>query len=338
MTSHSVTENAANGKNVVIWIKSSQKDVFSTHYHKGASYLALLDALARRGHHVFFAYDAEHWRGSDMFSPAAEYRDRALQTFSDNTAEPIRADVIYNLGNIPGDNFPGDNSRARITNTPVFRTFCASKFAVYKYLHEFFPKTILVAREEDFYDALEKLPGDYVVFKPNTGTNGRGVKVLKKDEAMLDDEMRTIIAEPSGALLQEFIDTSKGIPGICATHHDLRIATVNNVIALTHVRTPEPGSLIANYAQGATIHELTAADIPQKIIAFYEKIYAKIAERFSDPMYTMDIGIGANGNPLLFEINGTTAFPWPEFESKDFFIENLVEHLIKSRGIIPGRQ
>jgi glutathione synthase/RimK-type ligase-like ATP-grasp enzyme len=323
--------------NVVVWIKSSQKEIFTPQYHKGASYLALLDALAERGHRVFFAYDAESWRGDNQFSPVAEYRDKALHYFPDINDELIRADVIYNLGNIPNDNFPGDNTetlntghaRAHIANTPAFRTFCASKFAVYEYLRDFFPKTIFIRSEEKFYDALEKLPGERMVFKPNTGTNGRGVRVLKKDEATLDEEMRSIIAESGGALLQEFIDTSRGIPGICASHHDLRLATVNNVIALTHVRTPELGSLIANYAQGATIHELAAKDIPEKVLTFYKKVHAKLADRFPNSMHTMDIGIGADGAPLLFEINGTTAFPWPEFEGKDFFIENLAEHLTK---------
>ena len=305
--------------NIVVWIKSSQKEIFTPHYHKGASYLALLDALAHHGHRVFLAYDAESWRGEDMFLVSGE-------------REPIRADVIYNLGNIPGDDFPGDTSCARITNTPAFRTFCASKFAAYEYLRDFFPKTILITCEKDFYDALKKLSGKFIVFKPNTGTNGRGVKVLKKDEAALNDEMRAIITEPNSALLQEFVDTSCGIKGVCAAHHDLRLATVNNVIALTHVRTPELGNLIANYAQGATIHELATKDVSKKVLAFYKKVHTKITALFPNSMYTMDIGIGADGAPLLFEINGTTAFPWPEFESKDFFIENLAKHLINSKG------
>ncbi len=109
-----------------------------------------------------------------------------------------------------------------------------------------------------------------------------------------------------------------------------RLATVNNIIALTHVRIPEPGSLIANYAQGATIRELAVADIPQHIVEFYKKVREKIAARFPDAMYTMDIGIGADGAAYLFEINGTVAFPWPEFASKDFFIENLADHLVKT--------
>jgi glutathione synthase/RimK-type ligase-like ATP-grasp enzyme len=300
--------------NIVVWIKSSQKEIFTPHYHKGASYLALLDTLARRGHRVFLAYDAASLCGDDTF-------------LVNSGIERVRADVVYNLGNIPetADGLP----HARITNTPAFRKFFASKFAVYEYLQMFFPKTIQVTREEDFSEALKKIPDDTIVFKPNTGTNGRGVRVLKKNEAALDEEMRAIIAEPGGALLQEFIDTSKGIAGICSSYHDLRLATVNNAIALTHVRIPEPGSLVANYAQGATIHELAAADIPKHIINFYQKVQEKIAMQFPNAMYTMDIGVGASGEPILFEINGTTAFPWPEFKSKDFFITQLALHLEK---------
>lgn len=320
MTPRIIPKKSAPGKNIVIWIRSSQKETFSPHYHKGESYLALLDELARRGHRVSFAYDGGGWRGGDLF-------------YNGDTRETVRADIVYNLGNIPGEDFPGAaaarQSHARITNTPAFRGFCASKFRVYGYLREFFPKTIRVTREAALLPSLKELPGDMAVFKPDTGTNGRGVRVLKKDEMTLDDEMRAIIAEPGGALLQEFVDTSRGIPGICDSYHDLRLAIVNNVIALTHVRIPEPGSLIGNYAQGATIRELAPEDIPKKVLAFHERVHAKITERFHDPMYTMDIGVGTDGTPLLFEINGTTAFPWPEFAGRDFFIKNLADHLEK---------
>ena len=145
---------------------------------------------------------------------------------------------------------------------------------------------------------------------------------------MLNEETCAIIAEPGGAILQEFIDTKAGIPGVCDSYHDLRIAVMNGgAIALTHVRIPEPGSFIANYAQGATIRELSPADLPESVLALHRAVYETIAARFPDPMYTMDVGIGADGKPLLFEINGATAFPWPEFVGKNFFIKNLAEHL-----------
>lgn len=308
-------------KNIVIWLRSSQKETFTTAYHKGASYLQFAKRLAERNN-LFFAYDASSYRGDDIFYPVDKYSDGGIIKPID---EKIKADVIYNLGNIPDETFASGGA-ARISNTPAFRKFFSSKWNAYQLLPEFFPKTISIDNESDFFAALKNIATENAVLKPNTGTGGRGVRIFEKTKPVLDDEMRATIAE--GALLQEFIDTKNGIAGICSAHHDLRLAVVNDTIALTHVRIPAPGSLIANYQQGAIIKELAReTDLPQAVMALYKKVHAKITERFPNPMYTMDVGISADGIPLLFEINGTTAFPWPEFESKDFFIEQLAAHL-----------
>lgn len=305
-------------KNIIIWLRSSQKETFTTAYYKGACYLQLANRLSSRNR-LFFAYDASSYRGEDIFSPVTEYIDGELIARN----EKIKADIIYNLGAIPDKNFiPRE---ARISNTPTFKKFFASKFEVYKLLPEFFPKTIFIQTEDDFSKALKEITTEKAVLKPNTGTGGEGVRVFNKTTPALDEEMKKTIAE--GALLQEFIDTKNGIADICDSYHDLRLAVVNNTIALTHVRIPEPGSLIANFQQGAFIKELAREDLPENIILFHAKVHAAIIERFPNPMYTMDLGIDAAGHPLLFEINGTTAFPWPEFQSRDFFIEQLAEHL-----------
>jgi len=305
-------------KNIIIWLKSSQKETFTAAYHKGASYLRLAERLAARNR-LFFAYDAGCYHGDDLFYPVDEYRDGEFVPRS----EKIKADVVYNLGNIPNETFtPG---RARISNTPAFKKLFASKFEVYRLLPEFFPKTFFIEHKPDFFDALKGIATEKAVLKPDTGTGGRGVKIFDKAAATLDEGMEKTIAE--GALLQEFIDTRNGIAGICGSYHDLRLAVVNDAIALTHVRIPEPGSLIANYQQGASIKELAREDLPEKVVLLHAKVHAKMIERFPSPMYTMDVGINATGDPLLFEINGTTAFPWPEFQSRDLFIEKLAQHL-----------
>ena len=308
-------------KNIIIWIKSSQKETFSSLYHKGASYKDLVVRLASRNN-VFFAYDASSYQGNDLFFPVSEYKNGEL-IVSGNGEKKIKADVIYNLGNIPGDDFIVRD--AKITNTPVFKKFFASKFDAYTLLSAFFPKTIFIDNEAAFSEEIKNIVGEPIVFKPNTGTGGRDVRIFNRADAVLDEEMKKIILQ--GALLQEFIDTSRGIPGICDSYHDLRLATVNDTIALTHVRTPAPGSLIANYQQGATIRELAREDLPPVVISFHAKVHAIIARKFPHPMYTMDIGLNSQGQPQLFEINSTTAFPWPEFESKDFFIEQLAAHV-----------
>ncbi len=304
-------------QNVVIWLKSSQRETFTPEYHKGAIYNQLARALAAR-HNLFFAYDAGSYRGGDVFAPVYEYKNEAL--FPSPTH--ATADAIYNLGNIPQEGFTA--LRARITNTPAFKKFCASKQDMYEYLREFSPLAIPVATEAEYLSAVERIPTDTVVFKPNTGTNGTGVRIFEKSEAALNEEMKTDIAK--GALVQEFVDTKNGMPSICDSYHDLRLVTINEKIALTHVRIPEPGSRIASYQRGATIRELSVRTLPKEIISFYEAVHKKIIARFPKPMYSMDIGITASG-PRLFELNGHTAFPWPGFDCRNSFIEILVAHI-----------
>ncbi|MCR4328175.1 MAG: hypothetical protein NUV53_01525 [Patescibacteria group bacterium] len=313
-------------KNIVIWLKSSQKETFASSYYKSAAYNQLARMLATR-HALFFAYDASSYRGNDIFAPAYEYANGAISP----TPTQITANTIYNLGNIPQENFK--TLHARITNTPVFKKFCASKWDMYHYMPEFFPITIFVTTEAEFRSAVKHIPTERVVFKPNKGTNGVGVHILEKNELYLNDEMRMDIAK--GALVQEFIDTKNGIPSICESYHDVKIVTINGIIVLTHVRIPEPGSLIASYQRGATIRELSTHTLPQEILSLYTTVHKKITARFPNPMYSMDIGIGSSSRkksglptrPLLFEMNGHTTFPWDEFECRDLFIENLVAHI-----------
>ncbi len=303
--------------NVVVWLKSSQRETFSPTYPKSASYNQFTRELDKR-QNLFFAYDAQSYRGDDVFSPVSKYVNGQIVA----SEKEVTADVIYNLGSVPKQNFI--SKRARITNTTEFKEFCFSKFAISQYLSQFSPRTIFIATEKDFWSALEHIETEQVVFKPDRGTNGVGVKIFEKSKAIVDDDMRSHLEQ--GAVLQEFIDTGRGIPKICGSYHDLRLVTINEQIVLAHVRIPEGGSFIANYQQGATIHELRKDIVPEEIFRFYRAVHRKVTKRFPKPMYSMDIGVGRSG-PQLFELNGHTAFPWPNFECRDFFVKNLIEHL-----------
>lgn len=294
--------------NIIVWLKSSQKETFAPTYHKAASYGAFVRA-ARERHHLFFAYDGDAYQKDDVFLVQPDLRQ-------------IRADVVYNLGDIPKPGFKLAN--AKITNTPEFREFCTSKIDTYRYLSEFSPLTFLISDEKECKAALEQISTERFAWKPNCGMNGIGVRILEKKFFTLDREMREVL--PAGVVIQEFVDTQSGIPSICDSYHDLRIVTINERKVLSHVRIPQSGSLISNYHQGASITELDPEALPRTILEFYERVHAKVRERFPHPMYSMDIGMTPDG-PKLFELNGHTAFPWPHFASLNTFIKNLVSHL-----------
>jgi len=127
--------------------------------------------------------------------------------------------------------------------------------------------------------------------------------------------------------LQEFIDTSKGIPGIVRGYHDLRIIIVDGEIVLCHVRTPKEGSLLANVAQGGSIREVPLEIIPSNILRRVADTQAHIDQRFDFPLYSIDFGI-QNAIPFVFELNDQIGFPSEEMRH-ELFITNLIHSLRK---------
>ena len=238
------------------------------------------------------------------------------------TTENFTADTIYQYSRLANVDFnPG---KAVITNTPEFRDFCV-KINAYNYMPQFFPLTHLVKSIEEIKDTLPKIKTEKVVFKPNRGQNGDDVFIWNMNEINFDLLPKDKL-EDSGFLIQEFIDTSNGIPDIVSSYHDLRIITHGDKISLCHVRQPTPGSLVGNSHKGASITEIDIDSIPEFILEFYNKVHSEIIKKYPHPMYSMDIGISKDG-PQVIELNAHTAFPGDTFKCMDTFIDNLIYHL-----------
>ena len=105
------------------------------------------------------------------------------------------------------------------------------------------------------------MPGSRVVVKIADGFGGEGVYIGAKSE---------VITEASNAkfpvLVQEFLDTSMGIPGGEQGVHDVRtIVCEGNIIGLS-VRKARPGSLLSNVHQGGTLSSLSLNELPPKLV------------------------------------------------------------------------
>jgi glutathione synthase/RimK-type ligase-like ATP-grasp enzyme len=128
-------------------------------------------------------------------------------------------------------------------------------------------------------------------------------------------------------ILQEFVDTSGGIPGVIAGHHDLRVVIASGEIVLSHVRTPKEGSLLANVAQGGSIKEVAVKDIPESIITVVKKIQALIDKRFDYPLYSIDLGIQHKETAFVFELNDQIGFPSEDMSAKKEFLDKILDSL-----------
>ena len=192
-------------------------------------------------------------------------------------------------------------------------------------LGRFMPRSFVIKNQEELLSQLKSLEGaPLAVLKPAKGMQGKGILIDKPENLA-----HVVLEENSEYVLQEFVDTSQGIPGITEGYHDLRIVVVNGKITLAHVRTPKEGSLLANVALGGSIEEVPLEKIPSFILSCVQEIQAVIDEEFDFPLYSIDFGIQAGSQPFVFELNDQIGFPSEKMNSSELFIENTIEALAK---------
>ncbi|NTW46057.1 MAG: hypothetical protein HGB18_03345 [Candidatus Moranbacteria bacterium] len=194
---------------------------------------------------------------------------------------------------------------------------------MYGHLSDFMPKNITIRSKEELRSALDEFDaGDIVVLKPSKGMQGNGILIGPASEIALS----TLEPEKEYSL-QEFVDTSKGIPGVIDGRHDLRIIIVEGQIVLCHVRTPKEGSFLANVAQGGSIREVPLKEIPAFILDRVSEIQESIDTEFDLPLYSIDFGVAGGKTPFVFELNDQIGFP-----SEDMDYEEFIRRTLKSLG------
>ncbi|HTH92934.1 MAG TPA: hypothetical protein VL576_00415 [Candidatus Paceibacterota bacterium] len=305
-------------RNIIMWLKSKDNVDGNFQNAKSSAYHKFFAKINERDN-FRFAYDFESFKGNGEFINVARYENGEIT----KTEESFNADVIYQYNKMVNIGF--DPGSAVITNTPEFRNLCSPKINTYNYMPQFFMKSYLTFSEGELKEAIEKITTSKVVLKPNNGQNGDDVFIFNKDEVDLSVIPEDKLKE-RGFLVQEFIDTSGGIPGVAKSYHDLRIITHGDRISLCHVRQAPEGSMVSNSHKGASITEIDIDAIPEDILNFYKQVHTEITKQFPKPLYSMDIGVGKDG-PKLIELNSHTAFPGEDFKCMDRFIDNLIYHL-----------
>jgi hypothetical protein len=237
--------------------------------------------------------------------------------------KPLPIDAIYDRSG--GIEFPPKNISPKVLNSRSFKVLCYDKNLMYDQFGEFMPKSFRISNKKDFFKSLSLFDKkNLVVLKPANGLGGKGIFIDFPDKlAALNNNFK------KEHVLQEFVDTSRGIPGITSGRHDLRIIIVGGKIVLAHVRTPKAGYLLANASQGGTITEVPLKKIPAKVLCVVKNIQNKIDKKFNFPIYSIDFGISCGKTPYIFELNDQIGFPGPKMHNSKFFIESLIKSLKK---------
>lgn len=198
-----------------------------------------------------------------------------------------RAEVYYKKELI-GTHYP-------FINDLNFTKLIDDKFVTSLLFPQWSKKSYLVKDETQLRRLLPKLGTSKIVIKPLNESGGKGVQILEKTEMgnvrLLGDN-----------LVQEFIDSSAGIPEVCQGLHDLRLVFVGEKLIYAYVRQPKKGSFLANLAQGGKLIIVPIEKIPKTldpIVAFMNKTF----DSFEDRIFAADFIFDKQGKPWIVELN-----------------------------------
>ncbi len=212
-----------------------------------------------------------------------------------------------------------------IVNHPDLDQICVDKVKTAELFPELSPKTRAINSYEEYLDTIASWgfkSEDKIVLKKNFLSSGRGIFILPVNNVTPE-----LYENWSDILIQEFVDSSVGIPGIVAGLHDIRVTTINGDPVYTFIRTPAPGSFLANVAQGGTEIPLTLNNLPKKLLDLVYKINQKLSQ-YQPSVIAADFMNSKDGFKLV-ELNSRPGVCLPSLSAQDKkFNDKIVEMLV----------
>ncbi len=181
-------------------------------------------------------------------------------------------------------------------------------------------KCFLANSRQELQNTLKSIKTGKVVIKPLRQSGGQGVQILEKRDAL----KRAVVERD--CIVQEFVDSSRGIPGVTKGLHDLRLIMVNDKLVYSLFRKPAQGSYLANLAQGGTVTFIPLGKVPRSVFPII-KHANKLFEAFAPRVFSIDIMFDETGRPWVVELN---SMPGLYFTSKgNRYMVKMYDALLK---------
>lgn len=265
-----------------------------------------------------FICRGDSYQGNMCFSSGWQYVGTELV----EVRGPITADVIY----MKGLEFTSPTETTDcIVNSLEFDRIGADKMKTYEVIGKYMPDSYPITTET-WQDVLPKIHTKQVVLKPTIGAGGKGIIIGNKAELAGSE----VPSDPP-YIAQNFVDTSKGIPGLVNTRHDLRLVIFNGTVRLCYLRIPKGDSLFANISQGASAQAIPVQDIPEDALRIAQEVDTHFSQYYPR-IYTVDF-MYEEGRPYVCEINPQPGFPHPTLEGEEYmrtFHRHLFEILMEA--------
>lgn len=180
-------------------------------------------------------------------------------------------------------------------------------------------KSWIVRNTNELKKILPRLNSLKVVIKPISESGGKNVQIInKKDVGKIKIEKENIV--------QEFIDSSLGVPGVSKKMHDLRLVFVNDKLIYSYTREPKKGSFLANLAQGGSLTIVPNEKLPKSLIPIVS-CANKIFATFNPRVYSIDFMFDENKKPWIVEFNSMPGLYFTP-EEKPYMMKMYKELLV----------
>lgn len=188
------------------------------------------------------------------------------------------------------------SQKYQFINNLEFTQIIDNKFLNALLFEKWSKKSWLVNSREELTTVLPKIKTSRIVLKPLAESGGKDVLILRKKKSY--EKVR------AGKLwlVQEFIDSSSGIPGFSKGYHDLRLVFVNDKLLYALMRQPAKGKLLANLAQGGSLRIVPLDKIPKSVYPIIGQAN-QILETFNPRIYSIDLMFDKKKKPWVVELN-----------------------------------
>ncbi|HVX58135.1 MAG TPA: hypothetical protein VG964_00170 [Candidatus Saccharimonadales bacterium] len=227
------------------------------------AYLDLLLALKARGIEAYFATDNSSYLGGGRFA-VAYTTDKKISGPDQLTRVPdVHVDLVFERA----ESAPFEGKDIPAVNPKTLRDIANNKISIYEHFADLQPKSFVVSSKKDLLKAFAALSGDRVVVKEQEGYGGDSVYIGYKN-----DVLDQIPVDKSPLLVQQFIDTSGGVPGKVTGVHDVRLEICGGRVSGYYVRMAKAGALHSNVHRGGSMTFLPVEEVPAELHALAERI------------------------------------------------------------------
>lgn len=264
----------------VFFGKPNPKDYLEHKDDYFQAYLDLTQAVEAKGAKLFFISTQDTYLGNGKFSQSWQFQNGQIVE-----SGQIQAELVFNKSFFKAD------GKVKVFNCEHVDEVCTNKWLTYQLFQQFCPLTFLVHNTQELQTSLQQITTELVVYKPIDGGEGRNVFIQPKIQPLPSEY-------PFPFLVQEFLDSSQGIPGIIEGMHDFRVAVVDGKVAYSYYRTPPQGSYLANVARGGRYALVPEEKIPTEVMELVRNIdqnFAQCHHRF----YGVDVAFTPNGIKII---------------------------------------